>query len=83
MEEKELMGPEREEHQQSHGLTMSKNGLGSAAIYLSKQMRIWKCGKPVCQDILFSWHYGPQVMGHREIDSCFICTFIIFSSYNF
>ena len=36
----ELMGQEREEDQQSHGVTISKNGLSSASINLLEQLRI-------------------------------------------
>ena len=43
------MGQEREEDQQSHGSTISKNGLGSASINLLGQLRIGQCGKPACQ----------------------------------
>ena len=39
------MGQEREKHQQSHGLTKSKDGLGSPSVNFLEQLRIEKCGK--------------------------------------
>ena len=60
----ELVGQERDEDdQQSHGLTVSKNGLGSASINLLERLRIDKCGKPACQDVSLC---RPQSMRHRE-----------------